>query len=68
MTKHRGERELSLRHIKGGDHFAERLATNARDVLIRCITHRSVVAIDIQRAHSAEMIARDVVPSRTRTI
>ncbi len=58
MTQNRGERELSLRHIKGGDGFAKRFAVNARNVLVRSVAHRGMVAIDIQRAHSSEIIAR----------
>ena len=58
VTEHRREGKLALRAVKRGGSFAERLAVNARYVLVRRVAHGRVIAIEIQRAHRAKMISR----------
>ena len=51
MAQDRRERKLALRNVERCRHVAERLPVNARDVLVRRVPHRGVIAVDVQGAH-----------------
>ena len=52
MTETGSERQFALGYVKSGFGVAESLIVKASDVLKRRVTHRGVVAIDIEGAHS----------------
>src|SRR5207253_8236484 len=58
VTKDRREGKFALGAIKGRAGFAQWLTMNARHFLIRRVAHSRVIAVEIERSHRAEIIAR----------
>ena len=52
MAQTGSERDFALRYIESRFCVAESLIVQARAILVRRIAHRSVIAIDIESAHS----------------
>ena len=59
VSEHGGKRKFSLSAVKGGAGFAQRFAMHARLVFVRCVTHRRVIAVKVERAHGRRIITRD---------
>ena len=52
MTEAGSERQLALGYVKSGFSVTESLIVKASDVFKRRVTHRGVVAVDVESSHS----------------